>query len=275
MNTFYSIVSATINPHTNEKISLGLVLSDGRKSLFSFSGNRLSIVKSIVSKEQYLFIRDYLNSFDRIIDRIDKNPEKQISLEDLEDKIIINEPYFDYMSIYGQNIITVSKPTVIDINVNDNNYKKLFFKFIHSEEEPESKAKKKILQVKDSFLDKVSDHFSIEKELLPKEHKGLKLPVTVDMFGKNEQNVIGQFIDLERNLHHIKSDYLDFRQICENISYNKLFLITNEPDKKRLPYQHDFWQLIREENQNKYSFTDISEVETIYEYAKEHGVKPC
>jgi hypothetical protein len=53
MNTFYSIVSATINTLTDESITLGLLLSDGKQSRYAFSSNRLSLVRGLVSSDQY------------------------------------------------------------------------------------------------------------------------------------------------------------------------------------------------------------------------------
>ncbi len=48
MKTFYSILYAVIRPETDEKIAIGLMLSDGRNSLFEHSKYKLSSIRSLV-----------------------------------------------------------------------------------------------------------------------------------------------------------------------------------------------------------------------------------
>ena len=272
MNTFYSIISATINPVTNENIAVGLLLSDGKKSLYSFSTNRLSLVKSLVTKYQYWFIRDYLKSFQTIIEKVEKKARAQLELDELKEPLVVSEPYINYMSIYGQNVITASSPERIDIDVNQGNFNKLFVKFIDKQEQSRSKAKKTIMQTKDVFSERVKDHFTADKELSVGEFPNLDLPVTVDLFGKNEQVVIAQFVDLERQINFIKTDLYDVEHIYQVIDKKLIFLISQEPDKKSFPQQHHLWQQTRKDS--KYAYTNIKEVDRIHEYAKDHGVVP-
>ncbi len=275
MKTFYSIISVVINPITSDKIATGLLLSDGQNSLYTYSGNRLSFIKSLVSKEQFSFIKDYLKSFNEIIEKIDTNPEEQMAFDYADDKLIINEPYFEYMSVYGHNVVTASKPVQIDVSVNKNNFNQLFQKFIGKEVKIPSKDKKNIIEVKDNFTTSVTEYFSIEKELTSENYPNLIFPVTMDLFGKNENYVIGQFIDLERQLNYIKNDYFDLEKIDEAIADNQSikYFISSEPDKKVYTHQHQLWQYIRKHS--KFTYVDISEVDKIKEYAKKHDVKPC
>ncbi len=272
MNTFYSIISATINPLTNENITLGLLLSDGKNSLYSFSANRLSLVKGLVSKYQYWFIRDYLKSFQTIIEKSDKKARTQMELEELKEALVVSEPYINYMSTYGQNVITVSSPEGIDIDVSQGNFRKLFMKYVDKQEQSRSKVKKTIIQIKDAFSEKVKDHFTSDKELSVRDFPKLDLPVTVDLYGKNEQLVIAQFVDLERQINFIKTDLYDVEHINQVIDNKLIFLISQEPNKKSFPQQHHLWQQTRKDG--KYAYTDIKEIEQIHEYAKDHGVVP-
>jgi hypothetical protein len=82
MNTFYSILSAVINPVSGEKISVGLLLSDGNRSLFDFSENRLSLLNSLVDKETKKFIRQYLKSIDTVLNKIDINQDQLTILDE-------------------------------------------------------------------------------------------------------------------------------------------------------------------------------------------------
>jgi hypothetical protein len=272
MNTFYSIVTATINPLTNENIAMGLLLSDGSQSRYDFSSNRLSLVKSLVAFEQYSFIKDYLRSFNAIIEKLDRSRRVESWLNELKENLIINEPYVQYMSIYGQNVIKVSSPVRIDLEVNEANFRKLFIKFIDKQEKPKIRAKKSIFQVKDDFSESVTDYFTPERELPINEFPGLGLPVRVDLFGKNDQIVIVQFVDLERQINYIKTDFYDLEHINQSIEKKKMFLVTQEPNKKTFPQQHHLWAQTRQAG--KYDYTDLQDVNRIQEYAIEHGVLP-
>ena len=272
MNTFYSIVSATINPLTDESITLGLLLSDGKQSRYAFSSNRLSLVKGLVSSVQYKFIKDYLKSFQNIIKKLDKNTGLQADLEEMKENLVVNEQYMKYMSIYGQNVVKVSSPVIIDLPVNETNFRKLFLKFIDKQEQPPSRVKKSIMQMKDDFADKVRDHFTADRELAVTEFPNLELPVTVDFFGKNEKIVVVQFVDLERQVNFIKTDFYDLEHIKQVIDKKTMFLVSQEPNKKTFPQQHHLWQQTRKDG--KYEYTDLTEVERIKKYAQEHGVIP-
>jgi len=273
MKTFYSILSAMINPVSGEKISLGLLLSDGNSSFFDFSETRLSLLNSIVDKETRKFIRHYLKSIENIIEKIDVNQDQLTIFEETGKNLIINEPYLAYLSIYCQNVISFSKPVPIEVTVNMEIFTSLFFKFIDNETNVKSNIKSNIQIVKTDFFIKSKDYYSIEKEFTFNDYKNLLLPITVDLFGKNEHYVLGEFFDLEKNINHIKNDYYDYLQINELFKKGMKFFISAEPDELKFPQQHHFWEEIRRlKNQ---TYVDMSELEKVEEYARVHGVKPA
>lgn len=271
MKTFYSILSAVINPSTGEKISLGLLLSDGNQSRFSFSENRISLLNDLLDKETRRFIRQYLKSIENVIEKIDINEMQTSIFEETGKNVIVNEPYIAYLNVYNQNVIAFSKPVSIDVAVNDQIFSTLFGKFI-DETTPKTNIRKNILIVKTEFLPRVKPYYTIEKELSTSDYPNLVLPVTIDLFGKNEDFVMGQFFDLEKHLNFIKNDYYDYQQVQQIIKTGKRFTISSEPDKAKYPQQHHFWQEIRK--QKGVTYVNINELDTIEAYAKEHGVVP-
>ena len=273
MKTFYSILSAVINPISAEKISLGLLLSDGNRSFFDYSSSRLSLVSSLLDKESKKFIRQYLKSIDSVISSIDINQKQTTILDEVGKNLIINEPYIGYLSVYSQNVISFSKPVSIDVNVEESVFEELFTKFIDDETVLEQSQKSHIQVVKTEFLPRVKNHFCIEKELTSENFSSFLLPVTIDLYGKNEKYVIGQFFDLEKNIYHIKNDYFDYHQMVDVLETSKKFFISSEPQKTKYPQQHDFWNGMRK--QNKHTYIHISEIEKIEEYAKKHNVLPA
>ncbi|NOX48754.1 MAG: hypothetical protein GXO89_17430 [Chlorobi bacterium] len=270
MKTFYSIVSVILNAATSERLSLGLVLSNGNDSIFNYSRNRLSVIRPIISKAKYSFVKDYFKSMHRVIEKVDENLRELTIFN--EKNLIFNEPYFEYLSDYNRNVVTVSKPIQIDVPVSEKAFRVLFIKFIEKDVVVTKKEKHNVQLTKERFLPGMKSYCSINKELTNIDYPALVLPITIDLIGKNERPFISQFFDLERGLYHIKNDYFDLNQIPKIIPDSKKFIISTEPDKNDFIRQHAIWEQIREIK--GFTYVDVSEVEKIEEYAKTHGVTP-
>src|SRR6056297_561436 len=171
MKTFYSILSAVINPVSGEKISVGLLLSDGNRSLFDFSENRLSLLNSLIDKETRKFVRQYLKSIESVLNKIDINQEQLTILDEAGKNLVVNEPYIAYLSVYNQNVISFSKPVSINVKVEKQVFSNLFSKFIDKETTVKSQIKSHIQLIKSDFYLKVKSYYSIEKELTPEHNK--------------------------------------------------------------------------------------------------------
>ena len=206
MNAFYSILSINITPETGEKIAVGLLLSNGKESLFRHSGQKVKILSSLLPQDQISFINKYLKSINKVITEIGKKENELLAFEGLEINHFVNEYYLDYLSNYNQNVITFSKPNRIDVQVEKSVFEKLYKNLITSyltEKEPQKKHN--ISLIRDRFIPTVTEYFSIDKELSPNDYDDLKFPVQIDLFGKNEKPVIAKFLDLERNISFVKS----------------------------------------------------------------------
>lgn len=272
MKTFYSILSAVINPVSGEKIAIGLLLSDGNESIFRCSDSRLSIVNQIVDNNTRQFIKSYIKSIDSVIRNIDINNDTTNIFYCEGKNVIVNEPYIEYLSKYSKNVISFSKPAKIDLKVEKEVFNNLFAKFITEEHEPEVKIERKIKLVKNELFPKAEKHFTIEKHFVQSKETKLLLPVKIDLFGTNGKIVIGHFFDLEKPTNNIKSDFYDFEQIANLHKSSKKFLISFEPEKEKMPQQHYFWSQIRK--QKTHTYIDLSEVDMILKYAEKNNVIP-
>lgn len=275
MKTFFSILSIPIRPESGEQIALGLIMSDGESSIFQYSSNKLNILNHLISKEQIKFIRKYLRAINNIINKVDINDYEIIPFPLDQKNLVINEPYIDYLSIYNKNVLTFSKPVKIDLPVIQETYNKLFEKFI--DQQPDifyrDQITSNVTRVREDFIPSIKQYFTTDCEISEKQFPGIIIPVTVDLYGKNEHPVFAQFVDLERKINYIKNDYYDLKVLKEAISTCHSFLITAEPIKDKFPVQHDIWNHIRASRIHEN--IDISEVERIREYAIEHNVTPC
>ncbi len=273
MNTFFSILSASIRPESGEKIALGLLFSDGVSSIFNYSHHKLGVTRSLVGDNQIKFIRKYLSSIQKTLVKIDPNtPQASIEFADIDKNLVINEPYIDYLSVYNQNVLVFSKPVRIDLQVTRQNYDRLFEKYIDPEKAPPQRSTKSIAKIKDAFLPTVAEFFTEEKEITEKEYPLLVMPVKIDLFGKNKRPVFAQFIDLEREIRFIKNDYFDLTQLKTIFNNGYGFLVTAEPNKQKFFPQHDIWNHLK--TLSNFDFTDISEVEKIKHYAETHEIRP-
>jgi hypothetical protein len=272
MKTFYSILSVVINPVSGEKISVGLLLSNGNDSIFRCSDNRLSIVLKILDNDSKRFIKNYIKSIDSVINKIDINDDSSNIFYNEGKNVIVNEPYIEYLSRYSRNVINFSKPTPIDVELADKVYDNLFAKFIAEEIASEKPEERIIISAKKSFFPKAEKYFSIEKEFIANKQTKLLLPAKIDLFGKNGEIVMGQFFDLEKSANNIKSDFFDYNQIAKLHKHSTKFFVSFEPAKDNFPQQHYFWSEIRK--QKGYTYVDISETDSIIEYARENNVIP-
>ncbi|MBN2776868.1 MAG: hypothetical protein JXR36_04465 [Bacteroidales bacterium] len=272
MKTFYSILSAVINPISGEKISIGLLLSNGNESIFRCSDNRMAIVSKILNSDSRTFIKNYIKSIESVIKRIDINDDSSNIFYNEGKNVIVNEPYIEYLSRYSKNVISFSKPTSIDVDVVGSVYDSLFAKFIAEEIAIEKTIEKVIISTKRNFFPKAEKYFSIEKEFEANKQTKLLLPSKIDLFGKNGEIVMGQFFDLEKSANSIKSDFFDYNQIAKIHKHSTKFFVSYEPEKVNFPQQHYFWSEIRK--QKGYTYVDISETDSIIEFANKNNVIP-
>ncbi|MEI6454802.1 MAG: hypothetical protein WCO93_00815 [bacterium] len=274
MKTFFSILSAPIRPESGEQIALGLIMSDGEKSLFDYSLNKLGVIKSLVGEAQHHFIKKYLRSIENVINRVDVNDLEIIPWLQDQKNVVINEPYIEYLSVYNRNVLSFSKPVRIDMAVIQENFNQLFEKFVDLVKTPVigNLQQRNVSRVKETFIPLVSKYYTEKREVTPTEFPSIVIPVTIDLYGKNENIVFAQFIDMERSFNHIKTNYYDLKELIKVIPDAKSFLVSAEPEIEKFSKQHEIWDHIR--SSRDFDYVDVSEVDVIREYAERHGVKP-
>src|SRR5690606_21732205 len=130
MKTIYSILYVTLNTALNEKVSIGILMSDGKYDMFRHSTDKLLALKGIIEPERYNLIKGYLRSLENDINAV---TDKTILFEneDLK-KNWVSEGYISYLSRYSNNLIQFSEPKTIDIAFNTENFKRLFEKYIYA-----------------------------------------------------------------------------------------------------------------------------------------------
>ncbi len=276
MKTFYTILSVVIRPEIDEKLSIGLIMINDSQVSFLVSENKLQIVKKLVSTN---FFNGVKTSLKLIENSIANNKRKRNNIQrvlelDIDDKSdVFNISYFNYLSNYNNNVISFSKPTFISLDYSKKLFLKLFEKliseydFIVQKKKPENEIEK----FKKTFYPKVSEYFSISKEISSLQYKDLLMPIKVDLMGKNEVEVFANTIDMSKNLRSVELGIANLIHINRALPNAKQFIISSEPSKSN-DVLHRVWNNFREAK--GFEYVDYLESERISDYAKKHGVVP-
>lgn len=278
MKTIYSILYVNFNTTLNERVSIGVLMSNGSKNYFKFSSDKLSAFKGILNNERYGLVKSYLKSIDKEIvsDNIVDSDKLFIKRDFKNDWI--NESYLVYLSRYSNNIIQFSEPKTIDIDLNDNTFKRVFEKYIFKfSDDANVKPEFNVYSiVKKQLFPKIQEKVNIEKTLTSNDFENLFAPIDIDFIGVNGIPVAGQTIDFEKSHYYLENDVTRFVSLTKAIelegdSRGKYFVLGREP-QKRINKNHLLWEHIRDTE--FLEFVDISEVGIIEDYIQKNNVRP-
>tara|TARA_R100000935_G_scaffold15037_2_gene29863 strand:- start:23 stop:883 length:861 start_codon:yes stop_codon:yes gene_type:complete len=277
MKTFFSIIYLPFKPDLQEKISVGLVMSNGEKTIFKVSDKKLQIVKNLISNQRYNLVKSYLNNISEEV----ASKSNDFTL-DIDFKTInnwLNESYFNYLNRYSNNLVIYSEPRNIDLEINSENFKTIFQKLIFdfNEEVDLIKIENILTKVKTKLYSKIEDRVNLNVTLKSSDFKELLTPVDVNFIGKNGKVVAGQTIDFVKRLYNLEHDLTSFISLTKAVDYpnkykGKYFLVGQEPDKKEHPKNHKTWRHVRDSHLVEY--VDLEETEKIQEYIFSKDVTP-
>lgn len=274
MKTIYSILYVTLNTTLNERVSVGMLMSNGFEHYFKFSSEKLTAFKGILSSERFNIVKNYLKSVEK---EICFKPHQLFTEKELKNDWI-NEGYISYLSKYSNNIIQFSSPKVIDIDLNTDNFKRVFEKYIfrYTEEIDEIIEFNVYSKVKENLFPKIENRVNLELTLTSNDFENLFAPIEIDFIGINEIPLAGQTIDFEKKHYYLENDITRFVSLTKAIelegnSKGKYFILGREP-QKNIDKNHQLWEHIRDSD--FLEFVDIDEIGIVQEYIEEHNVKP-
>jgi len=278
MKTIYSILYVNLNTTLNERVSIGVVVSNGVNDYFKYSTDKLSAFKGLLNNERYGLIRSYLKSLEKQICNSSVDTSNQLFEKKEFQNNWINESYLTYLSKYSNNIVQFSLPRTIDIELNSNNFKRIFEKYIfrYSEEININPTINVHTVVKKELFPKIKKRVNIEKTLTSNDFDNLFAPIDIDFIGINGIPVAGQTIDFEKKHYFLENDVTRFVSLTKAIelegdSRGKYFVLGREPQKE-INKNHSLWEQIRDTE--FLEFIDVDEVGIIEEYIENNNVKP-
>lgn len=273
MKAHYSIISAQTRPEVHERIIIGLLLISQIKPYFAISKNKLSIVRTLVAKPLFQFLHDTIRQISDAVEKENDYKQLLFSSEEVDHKF--SEKYLEYLSRYSNNLVNVSAPVRLDMEIDESVFNMLFCKYVDQlGVAPQEKAIRSVERIKESFYPEVTKYYNTDKTISKKELPGLPMAVNVDLIGKNKKPVFAQIIDFERPVYNIRQDVsaIQFLHDAYGENQSMAFLIGNEPDKSIYPNSHDAWSDLRQ--WKTASFVEIQEIEKLKKYAIEHNVTP-
>lgn len=273
MKTFYSILYINLNAILNEKIAIGLFMSNGKSYSFKYSLEKLNAIKGMMDKEAYSFAKKYFHSLENEISNIDTNLEINFtySLEKF------SERYMSYLSRYANNLIQFSEPKKIDIEPNELNFNKLFEKFIFKSSVVEKVDNRTYLLniVNKKLYTQIENHVNIDQEITNQEIENIIVPITLNFIGINGLPVTGQSINFEKQHHYLENDISRYISLTKAIEMDgkkgKYFVLGQEPSVSNIN-NHHLWKDLR--NAKIFDYVDVSETERITDYIIKNEVKP-
>lgn len=277
MKTIYSILYVTFNTALNERVGIGLLMSNGLDHQFKFSPEKLLIVKNILDDERYLVVRNYLKSIERELSIGEEQSSQLFAMSSVSEWI--NERYLGYLSNYSNNIIQFSNPKTIDIELNPSNFKRIFEKYIfrYGSESDEPISIDVYARVNQNLFPKIEGRVNLTRTLTSADFENLFSPIEVDFIGINGTPVAGQTIDFEKKHYNLENDVARFVSLTKAVELSghlrgKYFVLGREPQRATDPKGHQLWERIRDSD--FLDFVDVDEVGVVAEYIVKNDVKP-
>ena len=277
MKTFFSIIYLPLNSNLQEKISIGLVMSNGDKSIFKVSNPKMQLIKGLISSNKFSILKNYFNN---IINEIEpKIDEYKLNISSKISNNWLNESYFSYLNRYSNNLVIYSEPRNIDTDVNLESFKSIFNKYVFEFEEEINIIKNEdiLSKVKTRLFTKIEDRVNLNVTISSNDFNELLTPVDVNFIGKNGVVVAGQTIDFVKRMYNLENDLTRYISFTKAVDYScskkgKYFIVGQEPNKTENPINHRTWKNVKESHLVEY--IDLSETERIQDYIVSKGVSP-
>lgn len=269
-STFFSIIYLKPYVGSDERLNLALLLSDGNRVLFRYSEERVQLISKLVGQASKQSIQSILHSVMNDIQSRDNEFFKLLHAE------LWSEPYLSYLSRYSNNLIGVTPPKSISIEVNMSNFEKLFEKWIAILPQETPKAIKTQEERLSKFVQtSLKAHTNINQKLTNTIVPGILFPFVISSIGMNDQPFVCEFLDFETHLFQAKNRINNTIHLLDVFSRNNwdnstVYFVSNEPQNSSSA--HKIWSNLREWGAvNVVTENEVGEIE---EYLEQHHIKP-
>ncbi len=274
MKCTYSIVFTPFSALSNERINLGLLLIDeAGNSIFRFSNEKFSIIRNLLSEDGAKMVKSNLNTLEN---KFSKGKKESFPLEE------VKSDFIQYLSNYTNNLISFTPPKSIEIELNEENFNRLFQKFVFHNIPLISKPQvSSISQIKKNFTPKVESPLNVDFQLKANEFDFVLFNFNVDMIGRNDRPVLTQFFDFKASPESLRTRITNYISLIKPFEIKekktgKFFMVADEPSKDQNS-QHLIWEHLLQSPLIKENFLEIvttTELDRVAEYLETHDVRP-
>lgn len=278
MKTLFSILYVPISATLDEKVSIGLVMSDGEQQFFKYSHSKLNAIKGLLDNESYIILKSYLKSLEKEINTVTESGKELFSAGITSKAKWVSNSYISYLSKYSNNLLQFSEPKFIDVPLTEITFRKVFEKYIFQYDEVvTSKLFTNVFEkVKINLYPNIEGKVNIDRTLTSLDFENLFAPVEVNFIGVNGVPVAGQTFDFEKKHYFLENDVTRFISLTKALELEgkkdgKYFILGREPIKSN-DKNHLMWQQIRDSD--FLEFVDIDEIGIVEEYIDKNHVIP-
>ena len=279
MSVYYSIIY--VCSALQERIAIGLILTDGTTVLSKFSDYKINIITNFFDIRGQQLFKDEVQALKRGLSKETRDYSHQ--------QTFAAKAHLQKLSIYNNNLWTVSAPSDIMIDLNENSLQRLFSTYISKIETLETRIQSFTFNTRvesliltknitntlksDSIIrERVNINYTLKTQEMPSLFSNIKL----DFIGLNEKIVVGKAIDFEQ-----RRDYLSYKlstidvlqkafQEDKNLD-SVYYLIGNEPPED-YKEQHQLWEKVCKKPY--VTVVSTNEIEQINLYLESHNVQP-
>lgn len=266
MKSYYSIIRFVNNPLSKENLAIGMIVISGGKVFYKFSKEKINITHKINSNNSSLL--EY--TIDKISDFIDLQLKEEVLLFSRE--VNVNLEYLNRLSIYNNGFLQFDKPSIINLEFDNNKFNSFFQKYI----ELNLREIKKVI-IDRSFKNTIENVFykpltnvidldyKIKKEQIP----NLFFDYTLDGIGVNGSVYSLKSIDLnsEKPLDSFRRDISDLESLNYRIdlfskdndldSKNNQHYLLIDPYKGSKSSHYKLYDILMEQDDADYPYTII------------------
>lgn len=252
MGSYYSILKFVNNSLSGENISVGLIAVSGNKVFFRSSNSKLSFAKKLNPKSKSLVefsiskIEDYVNH-----DLSDQSG-KLIQFDKSLDLELLNR-----LSIYNNGVIQFSKPSFINLKLDDVSFSKFFEDLVDGFDEPKEKGNKlSVFKVKlshnlyEPLKEKINVDYKLKKKSLP----SLFFDFHFDSIGANGAIYASKGLDFNnQQLDSIRKELAEYESVIsrlrefgasKGINGDHKFYVISDPYVGKSPSYLDIYSML-------------------------------
>ncbi len=277
MNTYYSVIFATVNSIISERLSIGLVLVDDQRVWFRYSKTKLSLMHQFFPDEAFQLLKTSLKNIESIAAGSDQNRSTDNSVLfpiSINNQHPFSIEYLGYLSRYSNSTLTFNAPVKIDIEASDMLFEHLYREFIFEEVEQVLKTSA-VETVKAKLYPSIEKHVNLDICIETGKIPGLIMPIELDFIGKNKSPVVGKITDFNLPSYNLDASLSNLFVLMKTFESNNetgnYFIIGDEPSKQNSK-QHNTWLQVQA---SKFlEFVPSNETDRISEYMEKHAVEP-